>query len=113
MTRYDFRGNSYDYTTRTRDRPGGHAFKTYFGYLDSNLNGGAHRKQINKRLKRRTNNLQIQEGLQDYYEEIQEIKDELKLIWEEYLEDTQDLEDLNDYHDYYNNSYPEWDPFYE
>lgn len=55
------------YTSKNRDRAGGHLFKTYYGHMDSNYNGGSFRKRLNKKKVRACNNLDTKEALSDYY----------------------------------------------
>ena len=56
----------WEINTQNRDRPGGHHFKTYFGHLDSNLNGGGDWKKAVKRKARRQFNKAARETLADY-----------------------------------------------
>ena len=60
---------------QNRDRPGGHHFRTFFGHLDSNLNGGGEWKKIVKRKARRNHKKVIAEGYLDSVLLIEDIQD--------------------------------------
>ena len=98
------------YNHTNRDRPGGHLFKTYYGHLDSNYNAGAERKRINRRLKRRTNKLQINEGLKDHVEAEFDAWMDLWDSWNDWY----DWEPEDDWSEYANTeiSLTEYDDFY-
>lgn len=57
--------------SKNRDRPGGHQFLTYFGHLDSNLNGGADYKRYLKKRERSNNRRDTSKRLIEYLEDCQ------------------------------------------
>ena len=91
---YNTNFTSYDgYNHKNRDRVGGH-ITTKFRY-------GFYKTTHNKR-NRLKNNQKINEGLQDYYDEIQEIEETIKIAWEEYINDFYSIHDEFEYDSYFN-----------
>ena len=74
--------------SKNRVRPGGHQFLSYFGHLDSNLNGGADYKRYLKKRERFSNRRDTSKRLIEYLEdcqiELQELKDSIREMEEWY-----------------------------
>lgn len=110
-----YAGIKVEITTHNRDRKGGHQFKTFFGHLDSNKNGGADRKRIDKKRARKehkrilTEQLHLAEldGAMDRYER-QLAQNEAELA------DFEDYMSMFSQDELYNWDHPEdWDQTYK
>ena len=74
--------------SKNRDRPGGHQFLSYFGHLDSNLNGGADYKRLIKKRERfdgkRDTSKRLSEYLEDCQIELKALEDSIREMEEWY-----------------------------